>query len=152
MRELRRKEKAMGELETAALLTRGEYGVLSTVDADGQPYGVPLNYVFKDNHIYFHCALVGHKVENIDFNPKVSFCVVGKTEVVADEFTSRFESAIAFGPASVVYGEERYNALVWMLEKYSADFIEEGKVSIERNDRATKVVKIEVKHLCGKAK
>ena len=127
MKALRRKEKAMGEQKTLALLTEGEYGVLSTVDSEGQSYGVPLNYVFKDNNIYFHCALVGHKIENIEFNPKVSFCVVGKTEVVAEEFTSRFASVIAFGPASVVQGEERYKALVWLLEKYSADFIEEGK-------------------------
>ena len=32
---------------------------------DGYAYGVPLNYVYVDNSIYFHCAKEGHKLDNI---------------------------------------------------------------------------------------
>ncbi|MCP4630772.1 MAG: hypothetical protein GY850_45770 [bacterium] len=45
MKEMRRKDKEIGTDETIKLLTECEYGVLSTVGDDGQPYGVPLNYV-----------------------------------------------------------------------------------------------------------
>ena len=79
---------------------------------DGQAYGVPLNYVFKNNCLYFHCALEGHKLDNIRANNKVSFCVVGKTKVLPDKFSTEYESAMAFGTASVVQGEERYEALL----------------------------------------
>ena len=65
MREMRRKDKEIGMDDAINFLTEHEYGVLSTVGTDGQPYGVPLNYVYKDNCIYFHCALTGHKIENI---------------------------------------------------------------------------------------
>ena len=63
---MRRKDKEIGTDEAINLLTKCEYGVLSTVGNDGQPYGVPLNYTYKDNCIYFHCALKGHKIDNID--------------------------------------------------------------------------------------
>jgi hypothetical protein len=150
MREIRRKDKKIGTDEAVNLFTKCEYGVLSTVDNDGQPYGVPLNYAYKDNCIYFHCALVGHKLENIENNPKVSFCAVGDTEVLPSEFATNYVSAVAFGVASEVQGAERYNALEWLLEKYSSEFMKEGKKYIEKKDKATKVIKIEIQHISGK--
>ena len=150
MREIRRKDKEMGKGEAIQLLTRCEYGVLSTVGNDGQPYGVPLNYAYKDNCIYFHCALIGHKIDNIENNPNVSFCAVGDTKVLPSEFATEYVSTVVFGVASEVQGAERYNALVWLLEKYSPDFMEEGKKYIEKHDKATKVIKIEIQHISGK--
>ena len=59
-------------------------------------------------------------------------------------------SAVAFGVASEVQGTERYDALVLILEKYSADFMAEGKKYIEKLDKVTKVIKIEIQHIRGK--
>ena len=151
MRGIRRKDKEIGTDEAINLLTKCEYGVLSTVGSDGQPYGVPLNYAYKDNCIYFHCALIGHKLDNIDNNPNVSFCAVGDTKVLPSEFGTEYVSAVAFGVASEVQGNERDNALVWILEKYSSEFIEEGKKYIEQKAKATKVMKIEIRHISGKS-
>jgi nitroimidazol reductase NimA-like FMN-containing flavoprotein (pyridoxamine 5'-phosphate oxidase superfamily) len=150
MRKMRRKDKEIGTDEAIKLLAECEYGVLSTVDNDGQPYGVPLNYAYKDNCIYFHCALKGHKIDNIDDNPKVSFCTVGNTEVLPSEFSTDYVSAVAFGVASEVQGTERYNALVLLLEKFSPGFMEEGKKYIEKLDKVTKVIKIDIQHISGK--
>jgi nitroimidazol reductase NimA-like FMN-containing flavoprotein (pyridoxamine 5'-phosphate oxidase superfamily) len=150
MKKIRRKEKEIGTDEAINLLTTCEYGVLSTIGNDGKPYGVPLNYAYKDNCIYFHCALNGHKIDNIDNNPNVSFCAVGDTKVLPSEFSTNYVSAIAFGVASEVQGTERYNALVWLLDKYSPEFIEEGKKYIKKHDKATKVIKIEIQHISGK--
>ncbi len=150
MREMRRKDKEIGTDEAIDFLTECEYGVLSTVGNDGQPYGVPLNYAYKDNCIYFHCTLTGHKIDNIDNNPKVSFCVVGDTKVLPSEFSTNYVSAVVFGVASEIQGTERYNALVLLLEKFSPDFLEEGKKYIEKLDKATKVIKIEIQHISGK--
>ena len=150
MREMRRKDKEIGREAAIDLLTNCEYGVLSTVGNDGQPYGVPLNYTYKDNCIYFHCALEGHKIDNLEDNPKVSFCTVGDTEVLPSEFSTNYVSAVAFGVASEVLGTERYDALVLLLEKFSPGFMEEGKKYIEKLDKVTKVIKIEVQHISGK--
>jgi hypothetical protein len=57
---------------------------------------------------------------------------------------------VAFGVASEVQGSEKYNALLWLLEKYSPDYIEEGKAYIEKHYRVTKVIKISIKSISGK--
>ena len=150
MREVRRKDKEIGTEEVIRLLTECKYGVLSTVGNDGQPYGVPLNYAYKDNCIYFHCALKGHKIDNIGDNSKVSFCVVGNTAVLPSEFTTNYVSAVAFGLASEVHGKERYDALVLVLDKFSPEFMKEGKKYIEKLDKVTKVIKIKIEHISGK--
>ena len=150
MSELRRKEKQITLEEAQALLTVSEHGILSTVDIDGQPYGVPLNYVYTNEAIYFHCALSGHKIDNIDNNPKVSFCVVGYTEVLPAHFSTNYVSSVVFGIASEVVGEERYNGLIALLEKYSPDYLEEGKKEIEKLDKVTKVIKIDIQQITGK--
>ncbi|MBU1195345.1 MAG: pyridoxamine 5'-phosphate oxidase family protein [Proteobacteria bacterium] len=51
---MRRKDKAIKAGDAIKLLMKCEYGILSTADNNGQPYAVPLNHVYKDNHIYFH--------------------------------------------------------------------------------------------------
>jgi len=151
-RNVRRKDREIGLELATNLLAEGEYGFLATVGMDGQAYGVPLNYVYKNNCLYFHCALEGHKLENIKANSKVSFCVVGKTRVLPDKFSTEYESAIAFGTASVVQGNERHNALLSILEKYSPDFMEEGKKTIAKYNDKTTVIKVDINQITGKAR
>jgi len=151
MKTMRRKDRETPRLEAEAILAAGAYGVLSTVGEDGQPYGVPVSYTYKNNCIYFHCAAVGHKIENIQNNPRVSFCVVGNTRVMPAERTVKYESAIVFGVASEVQGSEKDDALLALLEKYSAEYIEEGKTVISEKGKTTTVIKIEINHISGKA-
>lgn len=152
MKSLRRKDREINIQQTLELLNSSEYGVLSTVSEDDQPYGVPLNYVYKNKFIYFHCALSGQKIDNLKHNAKVSFCVVGNTKVLPVEFATEYESAMVFGTASEVEGAERHNALLWIIEKYSPAFIEEGKLYIAQMEKAVKVFKIEISHISGKAR
>ncbi len=149
---MRRKDKELQNEAIAHLLRVCEYGTLSTVDAQGQPYGVPLNFVFKNDCIYFHCALEGHKLDNILANSRVSFSVVGRTRVLPAEFSTEFESVIVFGVASVVQGEERYEALTGLVEKYSPGLVEEGRQYIKQFDSRTKVVRIDIDLKTGKAR
>ena len=149
---MRRKDKAMQDGAIIGLLQNAEYGVLSTVDGNEQPYGVPLNYVLMNNCIYFHCALEGHKLDNLAANPKVSFCVVGRTKVLPAEFSTEFESVVVFGRASVIEGDERYQALNALIEKYSPEFVSEGSAYIEKFDSQTNLVRIEIQQMTGKAK
>ena len=150
MRTMRRKDKEIEADDSIKLLIECEYGILSTIDNDGQPYGIPLNYVYKNNHIYFHSALNGHKIENIKNNPKVSFCAVGDTKVLPSKFGTEYMSLVVFGVATEAQGTERHNALLWLLEKYSPEFIEEGKSYIEKHDKVTKVIKISIERISGK--
>lgn len=151
MRKMRRQDRAVSNEEAVELLKRCQYGILSTVDADGQPYGVPLSYVYHNNSIYFHCAPVGHKLDNIRGNGQVSFCVVGDVETVPEKLTSKYESVILFGRASEVNGEEKEAAFLAMVEKYADRFLDEGKDCIKHTNDKAKVIKISIEHMSGKA-
>ena len=152
IRKIRRKDREIHTETAEQILANGEYGFLATAGSDGQPYGVPLNYVYKNNSLYFHCALEGHKLDNIAANNKVSFCVVGRTKVLPDKFSTEYESALVFGTASVITGSERTRALMDLIEKYSPDFIEEGKKTITQYDEKTKIIKVDIHHISGKAR
>jgi nitroimidazol reductase NimA-like FMN-containing flavoprotein (pyridoxamine 5'-phosphate oxidase superfamily) len=151
-REMRRNDKQFTEEETRKILLEGEYGVLSTKESNGYAYGVPLNYAFSNDKIYFHCAQEGLKLDNIEYDNKVSFCVVGKVELLPEKFSTKYESAIVFGIASEVKGEEKQEALLAIIEKYSSEFMEEGRKYVMASGDKTKVYQIEIEHLTGKGR
>ncbi len=151
-RKIRRVDRAIPESEAIEILRKGEYGILSTVSLDGQPYGVPVSYTYKGDAIYFHCAVEGHRVENLRGNNKVSFCVVGKTEVMPEKFGTRYESVIVLGKAFEVTDEEKHNGLVEILKKYSPGFIEEGLRYVESAGGKTRVYKIVIESMTGKSR
>jgi nitroimidazol reductase NimA-like FMN-containing flavoprotein (pyridoxamine 5'-phosphate oxidase superfamily) len=105
---MNRPEKRISDAEAKAVLRAGTYGVLSVVGEDGAPYGVPLNYVYSEEEraLFFHCAQAGRKLDAIRRESRVSFAVVGKAEIDAPQLTSRYESVIAEGRASVVQGDD----------------------------------------------
>ena len=151
-REIKLKDNALDDKKTIAIIKKGSFGVLSTIGEDGFPYGVPLNYTYFDNCICFHCAQKGHKLENIEFNNKVSFCVVTKSEVLGNEFDTDYESAIAFGKATVITdNSEKKDILLSVLKKYSADYLKAGNNYMKKYWDETKVIKIKIEHLSGKA-
>lgn len=151
-RAVRRKDHQTDSRTARDLLERGEYGVLSTVDNDGQPYGVPVSYAFDGQSIYFHCALEGHKLDNLRANPRVSFCVVGSTRVLPEKFATLYESAVVFGEAFFLEGPEKTRGLELLAAKYSPEHAAAGQDYIEKHFEATRVVCIRVNHISGKAK
>lgn len=151
-REMRRKDRKLEDNDVIEILKNNNYGILSTVSEDGYPYGVPVSYIYFNNSIYFHGAIKGHKFDNISNNDKVSFCVVGQTQILPDEFSTKYESVIIFGRAIEVFDDEKNMALLEILNKYSPDYIKQGKEYIDKASKATRVVKIHIEHISGKAK
>ncbi|KAJ49813.1 hypothetical protein BD780_001971 [Clostridium tetanomorphum] len=149
-REIRKKDRALGEKDAFELLKNGEYGVLSLVGENDYGYGVPLSYTLIDNYIYFHCAIEGFKLDSMKKNNKVSFCVVGKTETLPEKFSTKYESTIVFGKAYEVENEEKETALQSIIEKYSPNYIPQGIEYIKRAAHKTKVIKIEIENINGK--
>lgn len=149
---MRRHDRAMADEDAKTLLKNGEFGVLSTVSPDGQPYGIPLSYAYDGDVIFFHSALQGRKLDNIVGNNSVSFCVVGKTEILPRKFSTRFESVIVFGRASEAAGGEKDRGLFELARKYSSAFLEEGRQYIERDRHKARVYKIHIESITGKSR
>ena len=57
------------------ILSKATIGRLATTDSEGYPYITPVNFVCHNGNVYFHCALVGEKLDNIRRNAKVGFQV-----------------------------------------------------------------------------
>jgi len=151
-REMRRKDRQVFDNLVTEILESGEYGVLSVFGENGYPYGVPVNYVYMDDSIFFHCAKTGHKLDAIRDESKVSFCVVTDTELIPEDFSTKFKSAIAFGSASIIEGNEKKLALLELIKKYSKDFIEKGRDYVKKEQSGTVIVKISIDHITGKAR
>ena len=151
-REMRRKRQQMGKEECIRILDEGASGVLAVHGDDGYPYAVPLNYVYTDEKIYFHCAKTGHKTEAIEKNEKVSFCVVGMDQNVPEKFTSYFKSVVIFGKAAVVKDDaEKKTAIEKLAIKYSPDEPKEKRdAAIEREWDQLAVIRVDIEHMSGK--
>ena len=149
---IRRQDRELSFDEATAILRDGSYGVLAVGGDDGYPYGVPLNYVYLDGAVYFHCARTGHKLDCIRANPRVSFCVVGKADVLPEKFSTAYASAIAFGQAGELPAAENKAVLTAFIEKYSADYREKGMQYVENDHHKPSIIKLQVEHLSGKAR
>jgi len=149
---MRRNARQLSSDQTIRILEKGNFGVLSTVGADGQPYGVPLNYVFHQGVIYFHCAKEGYKLMNLSQNPRVSFCVVEQSGLLPEQFSTDYVSAIVFGTARPIKGEEKLNALRLLIKHLAPNYIQKGEDTISTQAELTVVIKIDVDLLSGKSR
>lgn len=148
--EMRNHKRQLSQEQTELILQNGEYGTMATFGQNGFPYATPLSYVYLDGHIYFHCATEGHKLRNIENEARVCFTVVSNTEVLPEKFTTKYQSAVVFGRAAVVHGEEKGHALLGLVEKYSPGHVDAGKAYIAKDSGKTKIIKITIEHMTGK--
>ncbi len=59
--------------ELERILAAALIGRMATTGRDGYPYITPVNFVFDQGCIYFHCAPKGEKLDNIARDPRVCF-------------------------------------------------------------------------------
>ena len=153
-RDMRRKNCVVSEATALEILRGGVFGVLALSGDDGYPYAVPINYAFDDGKIYFHSAKVGHKLDAIRRNDKVSFCVVDRHDVVAEEFTTYFTSVIAFGRIRLVEDNDdpdKMRGLELLADKYSSTASPERRAAELARLSAVVVPVMTIEHLTGKA-
>jgi len=144
----------LDESAARALIAKAEYGVLSMSGQDGDPYGIPINYVWDGGDLlYVHCAPDGRKLRLLRENPKVSFCIVGSVKLQSTRFTTVYESVVMKGTAELVEtDEERWQAIRLILRKLAPEHIEEGIRQSQRSFGRVAIVRIRVSEFSGKCK
>ncbi len=153
-REMRRSKQVLSREAAEKILREGDFGVLALSGDEGYPYAVPINYAVEGNKIYFHSAKTGHKLDAIRNNDKVSFCVVDRHEVVAEEFTTYFSSAIAFGRIRIIEDDadpDKLRGLELLADKYSSTASAERRTKELGRLSALVVPVMTIAHLTGKA-
>jgi nitroimidazol reductase NimA-like FMN-containing flavoprotein (pyridoxamine 5'-phosphate oxidase superfamily) len=151
-RDIRRSDRALTEHEAREILARAEHGVLATVGADGWPYAVPVNHVLSRDVLYIHCAIEGHKLENIAHEERVSFCAVASATVLPAKLSTLYESAVVFGRAALVTDPaEKRRALELLAVRFCGALTPEAEETIATSGPRTVVVRIRLERITGKA-
>ena len=130
---MRRKDReVLGDENIAKIIEQCTTCHIAMVDdADaGMPYVIPMSfgYSLKDGalELYFHCALVGKKLDCIRKNPNVAFsmCVENRIEIHEDVYckSGRFyASVVGQGKAEIVEDSaEKCHGLSLLMERQAA--------------------------------
>ncbi len=137
-------------------------GRISSIDADGFPQIIPMNFVFIDNAIYMHSHVRGEKLDNILRNNRVGFEADRELEFLPSYFEDPHNASLAdtLYVSVVIKGfaylvsdrEEKTLALNGLMKKYQP----EGRYDPMRSDMrvldAVSVIKITPNTLHGKYK
>src|SRR5512140_1677148 len=92
--------------------------------AGGRPYVVPVNFAVNCDHLYFHCARKGKKIEMLRDNPSVCFeaDIPGdlRGSETACSWGMRYKSVIGFGESYFIEDRsEKKKALGILMKKYA---------------------------------
>lgn len=133
------------------ILNESQVGSFATINLDGSPYVVPVNYVYYNGKIYFHCALKGRKLENIKHNPRVCFSVYITDRIVlakkADDTSVRYRSVIVNGKARLIDDPDiKMEVLIALTAKYNKNSDPPSFECVSR----TGIVEIEIEEITGK--
>jgi len=175
VKDMRRKDREMSKEFGIEVIDKAVYGVVSMIDENNEPYGIPLSIVRDGNNLYFHSALDGKKVRIFEKNPVVNVAFVGQvkvpeiltaeelTEIAKDKskagtliskvFTIEYESAVVKGKIkSVEDKEEKLKAIKLLCEKYTPAKMDFFNLAIESGLQIINMYKIEIDEIKAKRK
>ena len=137
-------------------------GRVSTIDKNGFPQIIPMNFVFRNDAVYMHSHVKGEKLDNISRNNKVGFEADRELEFLPSYFEDPHNASLADtlyisivikGIASFVSNrEEKTLALNGLMEKYQPEGHYDPLESTMRVLDAVSVIKIVPTSLHGKYK
>ena len=147
---MRRFKQLLSGQATKEILNNASNGVLSLVDSNGEPYGVPISYAYDgDRCIYFHSAVKGHKIECVRACGRCSFCAVGQDLIMPDEFTSYFRSVVVNGSIhEMAARDEMIKGLMLLCEKYSPGINPDDEIAKCINH--VTVLRLDIDNMTGK--
>lgn len=151
---IRRQDRLLEEERAWELLKTTEYSILSMIDEEGMPYGIPVNHIWDGKEsVYIHCAPEGKKLKAITNNPNVSLCIVGKVKLLPKQFTTEYESIILNGTAHFNLSiQEKRHALQLLIDKLSPQFKELGAQYAQKSFHRVEIIRIDFSTFSGKKK
>ena len=123
--EIKSKEKII------EFLSSQQTGRISSIDENGYPQIIPMNFVFINDAVYMHSHIRGEKLDNIRRNQKVGFEVDKSLEFLPSYFSDPTDASLADtlyisvvikGNGSIVSDkEEKTTALNGLIKKYQPE-------------------------------
>ena len=122
------------------------YLALNTPNTGDAPYVLPVNHVFREGCIYFHCATEGRKLDLLRINPRIGFSTA--VDIAVEGTTTRYRSVCGTGVAEIVSDDaEKNNVLRAIAVRFKAPCL--FPVSAEKL-AATAIVRIRIESMTGK--
>lgn len=151
-RELIRKNKKLTMEECVSLLSSEKRGVLSVNGDNGYPYGMPMNHFYNeaDGKVYFHCGNIGHRLDSLKKDDKVSFCIYDSGYRKEGQWALNIKSVIVFGRMKIVDDLDR---IVDITTKLSHKFTQDEEYireEIKNHAHRTLLLELAPEHICGK--
>lgn len=126
---------------------RGEVLFLS-LQTETFPYGVPVNFVFLDGRLYFHCAPEGVKLDLIRRDGRAGFVVTADVVIAREKSTTFYKSVCGTGRASLIEDmDEKRHAIDALAERYGASC---PRPTPDNALRHLAVVRIDIEAMTGK--
>ena len=149
-RDLTRKKQALSIEECKEILKQEIRGVLAVNGDDNYPYALPINFYFDEERgkIYFHSGKVGHKLDAIKANDKVSFCVYDKGYHKDGHWSLNIKSVITFGRIYIV-DDWTDELMVKFCKRFTSD-MEYINNEIKNYKSNTAVLCLDIEHMTGK--
>ncbi|RLF93498.1 pyridoxamine 5'-phosphate oxidase family protein [Thermococci archaeon] len=136
---------------TKKILEDADIGRISMCK-NGDPYVVPICFVYFDGSIYFHSKKTGKKIDYIKSNPKVCFQIDDHEISLSKDpckSTMKYRSAIIYGKAEVLKDEkDKINVLKKMIEKYDKNSTTSGQI---KDVSGVEVFKIKIEDITWKS-
>ena len=152
LHKMRREDRQLSCDACIKVIAENNMGILSLNSTEEYPYGVPLNYMYHEGAVYFHCAKEGRKLELISQNPKVCFAIVGKNEIIPGEFANNYKSVMIFGSIEIISGDKlKYKLLAQLGESFGCEPAMLDRYIMKYID-ACHVLKLDIHHISGKAR
>ena len=149
-REMRRFKQQISEEECIRILKEQPRGVLSMIGDDGYPYGIPMNHMYMDGHLYFHGAKEGHKIDAISKCDKVSYCVYDQGYRKEGEWALNINSVVVFGRIRVVEDEEKKREICTLLTRKFTDDEEYLQKELKNAFPRVNCLELIPEHMTGK--
>ena len=70
-------------------------GRVASIDENGYPQVIPMNFAYLDGHVYMHSHTRGEKLENVGRNPRVGFEVDRELEFLPSYFSDPHDASLA---------------------------------------------------------
>ena len=150
---MRRKERERDRTFALEVADTCQWAVLSMIDVQGGPYGVPVNLVRIGDTVYFHTALEGKKIDCLRHCPQVWISCVSYAHSVEGQFTMAYNAAMIGGTAQEVADPtEKTTVLRALCQRYSPAHMPAFDEEAGRSLARTGIWRISIDTITGKQK
>ena len=149
-RKMRRFKQALPYEECEEILRGEPRGVLSVLGENGYPYGFPMDFVYEDGKLYFHCAKVGHKLDALRACDRVSFCVMDRGYRKEGDWALNIRSVIIFGRIRFIEDPEETIERVRHLGLKYYPTRESVEEEIRQAGARVQILELTIDHMTGK--